>query len=51
VERSVLSAPSTFSNVDRMVVEATIAPDAPERLAGLSGAEVTVLITADPVKK
>ena len=47
VERSLLSAPSTFSNVDRAIVEATISPEAPERLAGLSGAEVTVQITAD----
>jgi HlyD family secretion protein len=51
VERSVLSAPSTFSNVDRIVVEATIALEAPEKLAGLSGAEVTVLITVGPTAK
>jgi HlyD family secretion protein len=47
VDRSTLDALSTFANVDREVVEAIITPEAPEKLAGLSGAEVTVIITTD----
>jgi HlyD family secretion protein len=51
VERSELAALSTFANVDRQIIEATITPEAPEKLAGLSGAEVTVTIDADPAAK
>ena len=48
VERSELTALSTFANVDRQIIEATITPEAPEKLAGLSGAQVTVTIDAGP---
>ena len=51
VERSNLTALSTFANVDRQIIEATIMPEAPEKLAGLTGAEVTVMIATDPVTK
>jgi HlyD family secretion protein len=51
VERSILSAPSTFSNVDRHIIEATVVPVAAEQLAGRAGAEVTVLISADSTAK
>lgn len=51
VERSDLKALSTFANVDRQIVEAMITPEAPEKLAGLTGAEVTVLITTDSTAK
>jgi HlyD family secretion protein len=46
VKRSELTALSTFANVDRQIIEATIAPEVPEKLAGLTGAEVTVTIDA-----
>lgn len=51
VSRSRLTALSTFANVDRQIVEATITPEAPEKLAALSGAEVTVLIADDAPAK
>lgn len=51
VSRSGLTALSTFANVDRQIVEATITPEAPEQLASLSGAEVTVLIAEDAPAK
>ena len=51
VERSDLSALSTFANVDRQIIEATITPEAPEKLAGLTGAEVTVTIATDAAAK
>ena len=51
VQRSTLTAPAVFANVDRRVVEATIRPDATARLEGHTGAEVTVLIAADPAAK
>lgn len=51
VSRSRLTALSTFANVDRQIVEATIAPEAPEKLARVSGAEVTVLIVDDAPAK
>lgn len=47
VSRSKLTVPSTFANVDRHTVEATITLDTPEKLAALTGAEVTVLIARD----
>jgi HlyD family secretion protein len=50
-ERSVLTALTAFANVDRQVIEATITPEAPEKLVGLTGAEVTVTIAADPATK
>ena len=51
VERSDLTALSTFANVDRQIIEATITPEAPEKLAGLTGAEVTVTIATDSPAK
>ncbi len=51
VERSDLTALSTFANVDRQIIKATITPEAPEKLAGLTGAEVTVTIATDPTAK
>ena len=51
VDRANLTALSTFANVDREIVEATITPATPEKLAGLTGAEVTVLIAGDPGAK
>ena len=51
VERSKLVALSTFANVDREIIEATITPEAPEKLAGLTAAEVTVTITTDSATK
>jgi multidrug efflux pump subunit AcrA (membrane-fusion protein) len=51
VERSTLASLSTFANVDREIIEATITPEAPEKLAGLTGAEVTVTIVTDPATK
>jgi HlyD family secretion protein len=51
VERSKLVALSTFANVDREIIEATIRPEAPEKLAGLTAAEVTVTITSDSATK
>ena len=51
VERSKLVALSTYANVDREIIEATITPEAPEKLAGLTGAEVTVTITSDSATK
>jgi HlyD family secretion protein len=51
VERSNLTALSTFANVDRQIIEATITLEAPEKLAGLTGAEVTVSITTDQATK
>jgi HlyD family secretion protein len=51
VERSDLTALSTFANVDREVIEATITPEAPEKLAKLTGAEVTVTIATESVPK
>ncbi len=49
VERSALTAPSTFANVDRQIVEATIQPtaDALAKFAERVGAEVTVSIVAE----
>lgn len=44
VERSFLAPPSTFSNVDRRIVEVTITPDQPDKLAGSSGVETIVYI-------
>lgn len=51
VEHSVLSPPSTFSNVDRHTVEATIVPTPAGPLTSRAGAEVTVLISTDPGAK
>jgi HlyD family secretion protein len=51
VERSDLTALSTFANVDRQIIKATITPDAPEKLAGLTGAEVTVTVGTKPAAK
>ncbi len=51
VERSSLAALSTYANVDRQTVEATIIPETPEKLAGLTGAEATVLIARHPAAK
>jgi HlyD family secretion protein len=51
VERSALVALSTFANVDREIIEATITPEVPGKLAGLTGAEVTVTIITDPATK
>jgi HlyD family secretion protein len=51
VKRSELTALSTFANVDRQIIEATITPEAPEKLAGLTGAEVTVIIDAGSAAK
>lgn len=51
VDRSSLTALSTFANVDRQIVEATITPEAPEKLAGRTGAGATVLIAVDPAAK
>ena len=51
VEQSVLSPPSTFSNVDRHTIEATVVPAAAGPLAAQAGAQVTVLISADPAAK
>jgi HlyD family secretion protein len=51
VERSALVVLSTFANVDREIIEATITPEVPGKLAGLTGAEVTVTIITDPATK
>ena len=51
VLRSELTALSTFANVDRQIIEATVAPEAPEKLANLTGAEVTVTIEAGSAAK
>jgi HlyD family secretion protein len=51
VKRSELTTLSTFANVDRQIVEATITPETPEKLEGLTGAEVTVTIDAGPAAK
>ena len=51
VERSTLSAPSAFANVDRQFVEATIIPSTQGSLAARTGAEVTVRIPLDAAAK
>jgi HlyD family secretion protein len=51
VKRSELTTLSTFANVDRQIIEATITPETPEKLEGLTGAEVTVTIDAGPAAK
>jgi HlyD family secretion protein len=51
VKRSELTAPSTFAKVDRQIIEMTIAPETPEKLEGLTGAEVTVTIDAGAAAK
>jgi HlyD family secretion protein len=51
VKRSELTTLSTFANVDRQIIEATITPETPEKLEGLTGAEVTVTIDTGPAAK
>jgi HlyD family secretion protein len=51
VKRSELTALSTFAKVDRQIIEATITPETPEKLEGLTGAEVTVTIDVGPAAK
>lgn len=48
VDHSAIVPPSTFTSVDRRVVDVTVRLDHPKIVQGLSGAEATVTIAASP---